>query len=61
MWYREQIKEAGQRLAKLDPNAKELISARIWWKTGTTYSNQDFDILSLLNSAIYRIEKDKSN
>ena len=61
MWYREQIKEAGQRLATLDPNAKELINARTWWKTGTTYSNQDFDILSSLNHAIYRIENAKSN
>jgi len=57
MWYREQILKAGKKLAALDPDNVALIGARRWWKYGTTYSNQDFDVLQSLESAIWRIEK----
>lgn len=49
----EQIVETGKRLAKIRPNSQALKNAREWWKSGSRYSNHDFDVLQAMSSELY--------
>ena len=53
--FEKEIIRRGQELAKLNPHAKQLKQARQWWKAGRRcqYTNQDFDVLNGLVSALY--------
>ena len=50
----QKIIEPGKELAAINPESKALKNAREWWGKGcySRYSNEDFDILNSLISAI---------
>ena len=52
MTTRNQIKEAATKLAALNHESKAVNLARSWWKTGSLYSNHDFDVLQSLNTEL---------